>query len=59
MSDRDQRREDRATKVQAYGIQNSADFTASGKAKTHFANIANGVSAWPKQVREHKVLPAC
>jgi hypothetical protein len=39
MNDRDQRRYDRATRVQTFGTANAADFVAGGKAKTHFANI--------------------
>ena len=39
MNDRDIRRQDRATRVQTFGVKNDADFAAGGKAKTHFANI--------------------
>jgi hypothetical protein len=39
MNDRDIRREDRAKRVQTFGLQNAADFAAGGKAKTHFGNI--------------------
>jgi hypothetical protein len=41
MNDRDIRREDRATRVQTFGISNTADFAAGGKAKTHFTTIDN------------------
>lgn len=39
MNDRDQRRYDRATRVQTFGQENAADFAAGSKAKTHFANL--------------------
>jgi hypothetical protein len=39
MNDRDQRRYDRLTRVQTFGRENSGDFAAGSKAKTHFANI--------------------
>ena len=39
MNDRDQRRNDRATRVQTFGVENDADFAVGGNAKTHFANI--------------------
>jgi hypothetical protein len=39
MNDRDQRRYDRATRVQTFGIQNANDYVAGGKARTHYANI--------------------
>ncbi len=39
MNDRDVRRHDRATRVQTFGRENTADFAAGSKAKTHFANI--------------------
>jgi len=39
MNDRDQRRYDRLTRVQTFGRENSDDFAAGSKAKTHFANI--------------------
>jgi len=39
MNDRDQRRYDRATRVQTFGVENAADFAAGSKAKTHFANL--------------------
>ena len=39
MNDRDIRQEDRATRVQTFGIENTADFIAGGKANTHFGNI--------------------
>ena len=39
MNDRDQRRYDRAPRVQTFGRANAADFPAGSKALTHFANI--------------------
>ena len=39
MSDRNNHLEQRAVRVQNFGIQNSGDFAAGGKAQTHFANI--------------------
>jgi hypothetical protein len=39
MNDRDQRRYDRATRVQTFGQENDADFAAGSKAKIHFANL--------------------
>jgi hypothetical protein len=39
MNDRDQRRYDRLTRVQTFGRENSGEFAAGSKAKTHFANI--------------------
>jgi hypothetical protein len=39
MNDRDIRREERATRVQTFGVENDADFAAGGKAKTHFGNL--------------------
>lgn len=39
MDDRDQRRYDRATRVQTFGQENTAGFAAGSKAKTHFANL--------------------
>jgi hypothetical protein len=39
MNDRDQRRYDRATRVQTFGRDNTADFTAGSKATTLFASL--------------------
>jgi hypothetical protein len=39
MNDRDQRRYDRTTRVQTFGVENAADFAVGSKAKTHFANL--------------------
>ena len=39
MNDRDIRREERATRVQTFGVETSADFADGGKAKTHFTII--------------------
>ena len=39
MNDRDQRRYDRLTRVQTFGVENTADFAAGSKAKTHFGNL--------------------
>lgn len=39
MNDRDQRRYDRLTRIQTFGVQNAADFAAGSKARTHFANL--------------------
>ncbi len=39
MNDRDQRRYDRLTRVQTFGRDNTADFAATSKAKTHFGNV--------------------
>jgi len=39
MNDRDVRRHDRATRVQTFGRENTTDFAAGSKAKTHFANL--------------------
>ena len=39
MNDRDQRRYDRLTRVQTFGRENSVDFAAASKAKTHFGNV--------------------
>ena len=39
MNDRDQRRYDRATRVQTFGRDNPADFTAGSKATTLFASL--------------------
>ena len=39
MNDRDQRRYDRLTLVQTFGVENTADFAAGSKAKTHFGNL--------------------
>lgn len=39
MNDRDQRRYDRATRVQTFGVENTADFAVGSKAKTHFASL--------------------
>lgn len=39
MNDRNIRLADRANRVQTFGIQNSGDFAAGGKAQTHFTNI--------------------
>ena len=39
MNDRDQRRHERLSRVQAFGRENAADFAPDSKAKTHFANL--------------------
>lgn len=39
MNDRDQRRYQRLTRIQTFGLENTADFAAGSKAKTHFANV--------------------
>jgi len=39
VDDRDQRRYDRLTRVQTFGVENSADFADGGKADTHFDNV--------------------
>ena len=39
MNDRDQRRYDRLTRVQTFGIDNAADFPVGGKAPGHFTII--------------------
>ncbi len=39
MNDRDQRSYDRLLRVQTFGIENTADFSATSKARIHFANV--------------------
>jgi hypothetical protein len=39
MNERDQRRYERLTRVQTFGRDNAADFSAASKARTHLANI--------------------
>ena len=39
MNDRDLRRYDRATRLQTFGRENTTEFAAGGKAKTHFTSI--------------------
>ena len=39
MNDRDQRRYDRLTRIQTFGVENAADFAVGSKARTHFANL--------------------
>ena len=39
MNERDRRRYERATRVQTFGVENTADFAAGSKAKTHFGNL--------------------
>ena len=41
MSDRNNRLEDRANRVKAFGLENTADFAVGGKAQGHFTNINN------------------
>ena len=39
MNDRDQRRYNRATRVQTFGRANAGDFGSAAKASAHFANV--------------------
>lgn len=41
MNDRDQRRLERAQRVQAFGTENASAFAPGGKAQTHFTNIGS------------------
>ena len=45
MNDRDQRRYDRLTRISTFGTANAADFATSAKAKGHFKNIADHITA--------------
>jgi hypothetical protein len=45
MNDRDQRRYDRLTRIQTFGIANAADYAASTKAKAHFTAITGHITA--------------
>lgn len=44
MDDRDQRRYDRLTRIQTFGIEHAEDITPGSKAATHFANTAKHVT---------------
>lgn len=39
MNDKNVRHEDRANRVQTFGIENTADFATGGKAQAHFTNL--------------------
>lgn len=45
MNDRDQRRYERATRVQTFGVENAAAFAPTSKAKEHFAALTGFLAA--------------
>ncbi len=45
MNDRDQRRYDRLTRINTFGITNAADYATSAKAKAHFKSVADHIAA--------------